>query len=242
MSLENSQQNDCNANPDDSALENSDSFDPREYHPDLQPDRHLSTGPRTPEGKAISSQNATKHGCRSQKLILRHESPADYEALHEKWWDEYQPSDHIEETLVQQLIDSHWFFKRASLRLEQVEWEMPMNAKHWVESYRKQVETFTRYKTTAERAFRRAFREVQVYFRDCLRAENMAHKADLMRLQIEAQIARKPKEVKQIALKMAIPLYRNRRERIAARHSALTNPDSRPSPDPKPPISPPELS
>jgi hypothetical protein len=220
------------------AEETAEYFDPREYHPDLP----RSTGPRTPEGKAVSSQNATKHGCRSQKLILRHENPAEYEALHQKWWAEYQPSDHIEETLVQQLIDNHWFLKRASLRLEQVEWEMPMNAKHWVESYRKQVETFTRYKTTAERAFYRTLREVQHHFRDCLRAENAAHKADLMRLKIEAQIACKPEEVKQIALKMTTPLYRDRRDRAAACHNLRRMTEIAPVPVPAPPASPPEPS
>lgn len=227
---------------DEAELENSGQFTPERYDPrDFHPTDPRSTGPRTPEGKAISSQNATKHGCRSQKLILRHEDPAEYEALHKKWWDEYQPSDHIEETLVEQLINSHWFFKRASLRLEQVEWEMPMNAKHWVESYRKQVEIFTRYKTTAERSFYRAFHEVERYFRDCLRAENSARKADLMRLKIEAQIARKPKEVKQIAIQIATPLYRHRRDRAAARTALISSLEGGPAPHAKPPVSPPKI-
>jgi predicted metal-dependent hydrolase len=190
--------------------------------PDSRANCHRSPGPRTPEGKAISSQNATTHGCRSKTLILRHEDPAEYEALHKKWWDEYQPSGHIEETLVQQLIDNHWFLKRASLRLEQVEWEMPMNAKHWIESYQKEVGLFTRYKTAAERAFYKSFHEVERYLRDCVRDENAAHKADLLRLRIEAQIANKPAEAKQIALKMAIPLYRDRRDRAAARAKMQT--------------------
>ena len=116
-----------------------------------------------------------------------------------------------------------------------------MNAKHWVESYQKQVEIFTRYKTTAERSFYRAFHEVERYFRDCLRAENSAHKADLMRLKIEAQIARKPEEAKQIALKMATPLYRHRRDRATARATNIANLEPRPDFYPAPPLSPPEI-
>jgi hypothetical protein len=185
---------------------NHEQFDSRDYHP---------TDPRS-TGEPAPSSNAANHG-RSQKFILRHEDPAEYEALHKKWWDEYRPANHTEETLVQLLIDNHWLFKRARLRLEQVEWEMPLNAKHWTDAYRKQVDTFTRFKTTAERAFQRSFREVELYFRECVRSENMAHKAELMRLKIDAQIARKPEEVIQIAIKMATPLYRDRRDLIAAR-------------------------
>jgi hypothetical protein len=195
-------------------------FDSRDYH---------STDPRS-RGEAAPAANGTNRG-RSQKFILRHEDPAEYEALHKKWWDEYQPSGHIEETLVQLLIDNHWLFKRARLRLEQVEWEMPMNAKHWVETYQKQLETFTRFKTTAERAFQRAFREVELYFRECVRSENMAHKAELLRLKIEAQIARKPDEAKQIAVKMATPLYRDRRDRAAARAKFIPMPENQSPPE-----------
>ncbi|HWF48240.1 MAG TPA: hypothetical protein VG168_14620 [Bryobacteraceae bacterium] len=176
-----------------------------------------SGGPRTPEGKAISSQNANKHGCRSKTLILRHEDPAEYEALHKSWWDEYQPLGQREETLVQLLIDNHWFLKRASKRLEQVEEALPENVHEWKDADTKMLSTFQRYKTTAERAFYKAFREVEAYLRECVRADNAAHKANLLRLKIEAQIANKPAEAKQIALKMTIPLYGDRRERAAAR-------------------------
>jgi hypothetical protein len=218
-----------NNESDELELENSEKittekFDCRDYHP---------TDPRS-NGTPIPASNIPNHG-RSQKLILRHEDPAEYEALRKKWWDEYQPSGHIEETLVQLLIDNHWFFKRARLRLEQVEWDMPLNAKHWVEDYQKLLETFTRFKTTAERAFQRAFREVELYFRECVRSENIAYRAELMRLKIEAQIARKPEEVKQIAVKMATPLYRDRRDLVAARAKFLPTPDTQPSPPSSPP-------
>jgi hypothetical protein len=203
-------------------------YDSRDFHPD------------------ISSSNPPQHGCRSQKLILRHEDPNEYEALHASWWDEYQPSDFIEETLVQLLIDNHCFLKRARLRLEQVEWEMPLNGKHWMEGNQKQVEIFTRFKTTAERAFQRAFREVELHYNQCVRSENAAYKAELMRLKIEAQIAPKPEEVKQIALKMATPLYRDRRHRATARKAAHNrrlpvSPSTASPPDPASPVwTPPE--
>lgn len=188
-------------NPEDLARV---SFDPRDFHP-------------------VDLKNGTRSACRSQKLALRHETPAQYEALHKKWWDEYQPSGHIEETLIDLLIRNHWLFKRACLRREQVEWDMPMSATHWIERYEKKVEIFTRFKSTAERAFQRAFREVELHFRECVQAENMAHKSELMRLKIEAEIARKPEEVNRLLPKMATPLYRDRRDRAAARAQSVAN-------------------
>lgn len=41
-----------------------------------------SRGPRTPEGKARSSQNALKHGLRAQKLVLlKDEDAAEFQDL-----------------------------------------------------------------------------------------------------------------------------------------------------------------
>jgi hypothetical protein len=218
-------ENHDDSNSGEFELQNSKEFIPLSYDPrDFHPSDPRATGLCTPEDAA---NIIYPHG-RSQTFILRHENPAEYEALHKKWWDEYQPSGHIEETLVQLLVDNHWLFKRARLRLEQVEWEMPLNAKHWIDDYQKLVETFTRFKNTAERAFQRSFREVELHFRECVRTENAAHKADLLRLKIEAQIADKPAEAKQIALKLATPLYRDRRERAAARAKMhLVDPNDR---------------
>jgi hypothetical protein len=99
--------------------------------------------------------------------------------------------------------------------MEQIEWEMPDNVFEWTEALKKQLSTFQRYKTTAERAYHKSFREVEAYFRECVRTENAAPKADLLRRKIEAQMANKP--AKQIALKVAIPLYLSRCDRSSAR-------------------------
>ena len=50
-----------------------------------------STGRTSPAGKATSSQNATKHGCTSTRLILPGESEADWLQLREGWIADYQP-------------------------------------------------------------------------------------------------------------------------------------------------------
>jgi uncharacterized protein YchJ len=46
-----------------------------------QANAHLSTGPRTPEGKAVSSQNSMRHGFAAQTVLLPGEDPAEYTQL-----------------------------------------------------------------------------------------------------------------------------------------------------------------
>ena len=41
----------------------------------------MSTGPRTAEGKAASSQNSFKHGLYSKQLVIQGEDPAELDAL-----------------------------------------------------------------------------------------------------------------------------------------------------------------
>lgn len=63
-----------------------------------------STGPRTAEGKAASSQNAYKHGVLSTKAVVsRYEDREAYEALREQLSAELQPASVIECNLVERL-------------------------------------------------------------------------------------------------------------------------------------------
>lgn len=43
-----------------------------------------STGPRTPEGKAVSSRNALKHGLTARQIVIKGESQAEFDALLER--------------------------------------------------------------------------------------------------------------------------------------------------------------
>jgi hypothetical protein len=86
-----------------------------------------STGPKTPEGKARSSQNATKHGLLSQHAVITTgdeksggivESQADFDQHLEDLRESYQPASHGEELLVQQIAVSYWKIARLT-RLDQ---------------------------------------------------------------------------------------------------------------------------
>ncbi len=63
--------------------------------------------------------------------------------------------------LVEDLARAHWFLKRASKRLEEIEYELPSNAYHWTNSHQQLFANFSRYKTAAERSFLRYVKEIE---------------------------------------------------------------------------------
>ncbi len=68
-----------------------------------------STGPRTPQGKAASAQNATSHGLFAAVLVVHHwESQTAFDDLRNDYLIRFQPIDRVERDLVDRLIDSTW--------------------------------------------------------------------------------------------------------------------------------------
>jgi len=52
-----------------------------------------STGPCTPAGKAVSARNSTRHGFRSQSVLLPGDDPAEYDALLAELREHFDPTD-----------------------------------------------------------------------------------------------------------------------------------------------------
>ena len=74
-----------------------------------------STGPRTEEGKARSSQNAIKHGLTSNKaLLLPDEDEEEFRQFEANLKYTYAPANHIEVDLVDDIISIQWRRKRAA--------------------------------------------------------------------------------------------------------------------------------
>ena len=138
------------------------------------------TGPKTPEGKAQSSQNSTKHGCRAKKvLILPDETREEYDELRDGWMAEFQPEGHQERRMVEKLILNDWLQLRAERWLLQVEArvaEASTDATEWSAEQHHQVGLMQRYKTTAERAFYRAWNAVQGLRKDFMREQRDIHR------------------------------------------------------------------
>jgi hypothetical protein len=139
---------------------------PFEPAPDPHPEtwRPVSTGPLSAAGKTISSMNRLTHGCRSLKTILRHEDPAEYAALIAGWLKHYNPQDVVERGLVEETAHAKWFLMRSQRWLDDVEFQMNMNAYLWTDTQQHQHSLSLRYKTSAERSFLRLFKELEAYF------------------------------------------------------------------------------
>ncbi len=124
------------------------------------------TGPKTPEGKAISSRNALRHGCCAKTLILDDEKLEDWIELCACWEATY-PSDH---PMLQNFI----------LRTAQADWERIRVQNSFSERYtmldimaiesisedtRKDYALRHRYKTAAERSFQREYRMLDHFYK-----------------------------------------------------------------------------
>ncbi len=71
-----------------------------------------STGPKTEQGKAVSSQNSFKHGLYSKAIIIPGEDPAKFEALRSDLAAEHRPVGLTEELLVDEIAQHYWRMKR----------------------------------------------------------------------------------------------------------------------------------
>lgn len=72
-----------------------------------------STGPKTREGRARSSQNATRHGFYSPRAVLINESQEAFDQLHQRYLHEWNPVGASEVDLVQDLTAYRWKLMRA---------------------------------------------------------------------------------------------------------------------------------
>lgn len=71
-----------------------------------------STGPRTPEGKARSSQNAITHGMFCVDILVEGESRRDYHCYRHEMIRRLDPSDALELQFADQIIQTGWKLKR----------------------------------------------------------------------------------------------------------------------------------
>ena len=73
----------------------------------------LSTGPKTPEGKAKAARNRSLHGLRSRNPLLPGEDPNEFAASLAAWRSEFQPANSYEDSLVCQLAAADWRLRRV---------------------------------------------------------------------------------------------------------------------------------
>jgi hypothetical protein len=71
-----------------------------------------SQGPITAEGKAISAQNSLKHGATASRVVLKHESQAEFDELKDSFIHRFKPADILEHELVHEMSAARWRMRR----------------------------------------------------------------------------------------------------------------------------------
>ncbi len=74
-----------------------------------------STGPNTPQGKAVVSQNALKHGLSARHDVITTESQADFDLHRDSLLAELAPIGPMESILADRIVSLSWRLKRADL-------------------------------------------------------------------------------------------------------------------------------
>jgi len=72
-----------------------------------------STGPLTPQGKEIISQNAVKHGLTAANDIISSESQTEFELYRDRMLDELAPQSPVESLLAERVVSLSWRLKRT---------------------------------------------------------------------------------------------------------------------------------
>lgn len=77
-----------------------------------QQNAQKSTGPKSTDGKAVSSRNATRHGLLSARLFLPDEKPQEFQLLFEELTTTFSPSGVMEMMLVEKIAVAIWKQRR----------------------------------------------------------------------------------------------------------------------------------
>ena len=119
----------------------------------------LSTGPRTEEGRARSSQNARTHGLTARELVIRPEDRAEFDELLASYTAELKPHGALEHTLFNQLIHAAWNLRRVRiLEAELFDGEIDPLLDEQNEA---KLDRFARYAQRFERSLYRAITELR---------------------------------------------------------------------------------
>ncbi len=72
-----------------------------------------STGPRTPEGKAVVSQNAVTHGFLARETVIQGEDPGQFEFYRDRMLGELAPAGDAEFEMAERAVGLAWRLRRA---------------------------------------------------------------------------------------------------------------------------------
>jgi len=136
-----------------------------------------STGPRSVEGRAVSSQNALKTGIDAESLIIRGEKADDLDALTAEYFARFHPQTPEERHYVDSLIRDDWQLRRLAKADTQI-WDHTMSAAFKLDDNAPLGHAFAR----ADKTFIRLQRRIDATHRSYNTALH-----ELQRLQAEQQ-------------------------------------------------------
>ena len=116
-----------------------------------------STGPRTPEGQARSSQNARTHGLTARDLVIAPDEREEFEELRNDYQTSVKPQDGIQQSLFEELVGSAWNLRRARRK----EVQLYSNTALEADQLGRELDRLVRYKTSIERTFHRCLKELK---------------------------------------------------------------------------------
>ena len=169
-----------------------------------------STGPVTDAGKETSSRNSLRHGLTAKRLLLSVEDQAEFDELHDGLLEAYVPKSPYEHFLFEEFVRAYWFWSRAQcahaafldaiVRAEQktdprLTPEQALASVFLEEKYAKRLRLMMRYEAAAERAYRKAKKELEaeIYARRRWEAEQrVAAKHAAQRAAAQPQPAKDP--------------------------------------------------
>lgn len=118
-----------------------------------------STGPRTEEGKARSSQNALKHGLTAKELVIPEEEREEFEEFRVDFINHLAPDNPLEVVAVNHALHASWNLKRFR-RLEAGLMTSGLDP-ILDESAAKTLDRLQRYAARAERSYYKAMDELR---------------------------------------------------------------------------------
>ena len=122
----------------------------------------LSTGPKTPEGKARSSENARKHCLTAAELVVGPEDREEFEAMLADFQSDVAPQGVIQQTLFDELVSAAWNLRR----IRRMETELCAGAATYLDlldddQVQTKLDRLARHKSRIERTFHRSLKELK---------------------------------------------------------------------------------
>lgn len=154
-----------------------------------------SSGPQCAATKAITSQNARKHGLTGTFRVQPDESQEMYERVLDEYVRVEKPADEVELQLIRKMVESNWISARA-VRCQEgcfLDQSTPELLKKGFSSCKisAQLERFLRYQAAADRAYARAAAELAKHRKERLAAErgfvSQKHAEELLALRKKQQ-------------------------------------------------------